>query len=101
MEENNGRLQSLDVLRGFDMMFIMGLAGIIASLCAAFPGGEDCWLATQMTHVDWVGFRHHDTIFALFLFISGMTFPFSLAKKQARGLSKGSIALDIDRKSVV
>ncbi len=100
MEENNGRLLSLDVLRGFDMMFIMGLAGIIASLCAAFPGGEDCWLATQMTHVDWVGFRHHDTIFALFLFISGMTFPFSLAKKQARGLSKGSIALDILRRGL-
>lgn len=98
---NNGRLLSIDAVRGFDMMFIMGLAGIIAGLCAAFPGGEDCWLATQMSHVSWEGLRHHDTIFALFLFISGMTFPFSLAKKRGRGLSGTDITLDILRRGLI
>lgn len=72
----NGRLLSLDALRGFDMMFIMGLSGIIVSICALFPDGDTSWLAMQMSHVKWEGFHHHDTIFALFLFISGMTFPF-------------------------
>ena len=48
-----GRLLSLDALRGFDMMFIMGLSAIIANFCGLFPGGGDCWLATQMSHVDW------------------------------------------------
>lgn len=43
-----GRLLSLDALRGFDMMFIMGLSAIIVNLCGLFPGGESCWLATQM-----------------------------------------------------
>ena len=47
-----GRLLSLDALRGFDMMFIMGLSAIIVNLCGLFPGGESCWLATQMSHVD-------------------------------------------------
>ena len=70
----NGRLLSLDALRGFDMMFIMGLSGIIISICALFPDGDTSWLAMQMSHVKWEGFHHHDTIFALFLFISGMTF---------------------------
>ena len=65
--ENTGRLLSLDALRGFDMMFIMGLSAIIANFCGLFPGGGDCWLATQMSHGDWEGFHHHDTIFALFL----------------------------------
>lgn len=96
-----GRLLSLDALRGFDMMFIMGLAGLIISLCCLFPGGESCWLATQMEHVEWEGFHHHDTIFALFLFISGMTFPFSLAKKNASGMTKGRICLDIVRRGLI
>ena len=71
MNKIEGRLLSLDALRGFDMMFIMGLSGIIVSLCSLFPGGDSSWLATQMTHLSWNGLHHHDTIFALFLFISG------------------------------
>lgn len=105
MEENttagNGRLLSIDVLRGFDMMFIMGIASIIICICKLFPGGGGCWLAEQMRHVPWEGFHQHDTIFALFLFISGMTFPFSLAKKRERGLTQKSIDLDILRRALV
>lgn len=105
MENNTtasqGRLLSLDALRGFDMMFIMGVAGIIFSICALFPDGADSWLALQMKHVSWNGFHHHDTIFALFLFISGMTFPFSLAKKREAGLSNGKITLGIVRRALV
>ncbi len=101
VRNNSGRLLSLDALRGFDMMFIIGIASLIYGICALFPDGKDCWLATQMTHVSWEGFHHHDTIFALFLFISGMTFPFSLAKKQAKGLSQGKITLDIIRRGLM
>jgi predicted acyltransferase len=96
-----GRLMSLDALRGFDMLFIIGLSSLIAAICALFPGGDECWLARQMSHVSWEGFRHHDTIFALFLFISGMTFPFSLAKKRDRGWANGKIVLDILRRMCV
>lgn len=82
------RLQSLDALRGFDMFFIMGLAALITNICNLFPGGGDCWLATQMTHVAWEGFRHHDTIFPLFLFLAGVSFPFSYAKQLAAGATR-------------
>ena len=100
MANSNGRLLSLDVLRGFDMMFIMGLSSVIAAVCGVFPGGEDCWIAQQMKHVEWVGLHHHDTIFALFLFISGMTFPFSLEKKREKGLSDRAIILDVIRRGL-
>ena len=30
------RLESIDVLRGFDMFFIMGFAGLVVQLCLAF-----------------------------------------------------------------
>ena len=98
---SGGRLTSLDALRGFDMLFIIGLSPLIAGICSLFPGGDGCWLAQQMDHVEWEGFRHHDTIFALFLFIAGMTFPFSLAKKRSGGWSNGRIVLDILRRMCV
>lgn len=88
---NQQRLLSIDTLRGFDMMFIMGFAALLKATCELFPGGGDCWLFTQMTHVDWNGLRHHDTIFPLFLFISGMTFPFSMSARLERGASRKRI----------
>ena len=80
----SGRLMSLDALRGADMLFIMGFSGAIISFCA-WIGLKDCWLATQMTHVAWHGFRHHDTIFPLFLFLAGAAWPFSYASQVAKG----------------
>ena len=78
------RLMSLDALRGFDMFFITGGAGMIAWLCTALGAG-DSWLAQQMQHVPWAGLAHHDTIFPLFLFLAGVSWPFSLAAQEAKG----------------
>ena len=86
----SGRLMSLDALRGADMLFIMGFSGAIASFCA-WIGLKDCWLATQMTHVAWHGFRHHDTIFPLFLFLAGVAWPFSYASQVAKGRTTAAI----------
>lgn len=89
---DNKRLLSIDALRGFDMFFIMGFASLVVTVCRLFPGGGESWLATQMTHPDWNGLTHHDIIFPLFLFISGMTFPFSLEKSREKGMGTGAIA---------
>ena len=89
------RLHSLDALRGFDMLFIMGLSSFVVALCSLFPGGADCWLAQTMRHVEWHGFAHHDTIFPLFLFLAGVSFPFSYAKQCSKGTSRRQIYLKI------
>lgn len=94
------RLESIDALRGFDMFFIMGLATLITAVCALFPEGNDCWLATQMRHVKWDGFRHHDTIFPLFLFLAGVSFPFSISKQRAKEASTKQIHFKIIRRGV-
>lgn len=86
-----GRLQSLDVLRGFDMFFIMGGAGLIAALAQWFPCPFTEMLASQMDHVEWHGLAHHDTIFPLFLFIAGISFPFSLEKQRQQGKPEAAI----------
>ncbi len=94
MAENGKRLQSLDALRGFDMFFITGGATAISGLCAAL-GCDGGWLAAQMDHVEWEGLAHHDTIFPLFLFLAGVSWPFSLASQLARGRTVGRIQLGI------
>ena len=92
---------SLDALRGFDMLFIMGLSGLIIAICSLFPGGSDCWLAQTMNHVKWNGLAHHDTIFPLFLFIAGISFPFSYAKQVSNGLSNKNIYLKILKRFLI
>ena len=99
--EKNGRLASLDALRGFDMMFIMGVAALITAVCGLFQGGDSCWLAQQMRHVEWEGLRHHDTIFPMFLFIAGISFPFSCAHQLSSGATRGRIYLKIFRRAAV
>ena len=88
--EKKERLMSLDALRGADMFCIMGGSSLVVALCALF-GAKDGWLAMQMTHVDWHGFRHHDTIFPLFLFLAGVSWPFSYASQVAKGRTTAAI----------
>jgi len=97
----NQRLMSLDTLRGFDMFFIMGLSGLIVSLCALWPNPVTNEIARQMGHVDWNGLCHHDTIFPLFLFLAGVSFPFSLAKQRENGATKGQIYGKIFRRAAL
>ncbi len=64
------RLYSLDALRGFDMFWIMGAAGVFARQ-AKITGSPFCGgIATQLTHPAWDGFRMFDLIFPLFLFMA-------------------------------
>lgn len=77
------RLYSLDALRGFDMFWIMGGETIFTGLATLTGWPVLKWWATQLKHVEWHGFQFYDMIFPLFLFIAGISFPFSLAKRMA------------------
>ena len=98
---NGARLRSLDALRGFDMFWIMGLSGAVAGCCKLFPGGENSFLFHQMYHVEWEGLAFHDTIFPLFLFIAGASFPFSYASQVTKGSSRLTIHLRILKRLVL
>lgn len=100
-QNKNGRLLSLDALRGFDMLFIMGFSGLVKAVCALFPGGDESYLARTMSHAEWDGLYHHDTIFPLFLFIAGISFPFSYAKQTASGLSRCNMHTKIIRRTLI
>jgi predicted acyltransferase len=87
------RLVSLDVLRGFDMFWIIGgddIARSIKNLSSTNVGVQR--VCEQFSeHVSWVGFHFYDMIFPLFLFIIGATLPFSLGRRLEEGQSKKSL----------
>jgi predicted acyltransferase len=85
------RLRSLDALRGFDMFWIVGGDALGRALGKWYYGTTDNWLAEQLDHVPWEGFRFYDLIFPLFLFMVGAVIPFSLASLRRRGRSTGAI----------
>lgn len=80
-----GRLLSLDALRGFDMFWIIGGSMIFRSLVQATGSQSLRWIPDQLTHVPWEGFHFIDLIFPLFLFMIGVSIPYSFAKRLARG----------------
>ncbi|MFZ5941312.1 MAG: acyltransferase family protein [Bacteroidota bacterium] len=89
------RILSLDALRGFDMLWIMGGGTIFVGLAqlTGWPVLE--WWADQQEHTDWHGFHFEDLIFPLFLFIAGVSMPFSILKRKERGDSMGKIYLHL------
>lgn len=86
--DSQKRLASLDALRGFDMFFIMGGDALFLSLGALFPGTFFEVAGRQMMHTAWHGFTFEDLIFPLFLFLAGVSFPFSLAARGDAGMTK-------------
>jgi len=64
------RFVSVDVLRGFDMFWIIGGAGLVTSLTELFGGPAHEVISLHMDHVDWDGFHFMDLIFPLFVFLS-------------------------------
>jgi predicted acyltransferase len=76
-----GRVLSVDSLRGFDMFWIIGGEFIIRALYDAAPNSITSFLSTQVEHVEWFGFRFYDIIMPLFLFIVGVSMPFSYRRR--------------------
>lgn len=79
---NNGvmkpqRVLSVDALRGFDMVWILGAEGIFAALfvVTGWPWLNN--LASQMQHSSWHGITAYDVIFPLFIFLAGVSLGIS------------------------
>jgi len=95
------RLLSLDALRGFDMLWISGGSYLIIALAALTGWPVMNWAAEQMDHVPWEGFRFFDMIFPLFLFIAGVSMPFSIVKRKQRGESMKKIYMHLLKRLVI
>lgn len=101
MKEKCSRLESLDVFRGFDMVFIMGFYGIIYGISKVLELPDGNALITPFHHVKWEGFHFIDSVFPTFLFIAGVSFPFSLMKMRESGASDGKFLFKMFRRMIV
>lgn len=77
---SEGRVVSVDVLRGFDMFWIVGGAGIVETFHDFGSNAISAFFVNQLQHRDWEGFVFEDFIFPLFVFLVGMAVVFSVGK---------------------
>ena len=74
------RLESLDILRGFDLFMLVGLEVAMHQLSTAVNTPAFHSFMWCFTHVDWEGFSSWDLVMPLFMFMSGITIPFALSR---------------------
>lgn len=95
------RLRSLDALRGFDMLWIIGGGELAVALAKVTNWGWLNWFAEQQEHVKWDGFHFEDLIFPLFMFISGVAISYALLGKIHKGSGKSQAAWKVVRRGLI
>jgi predicted acyltransferase len=88
------RLGSIDAYRGFVMLLMMAEILRLSKVAEALPSSE-FWkfLAFHQTHVPWAGCSLHDLIQPSFSFLVGVSLPFSIVSRRAKGGSFGGMFL--------
>jgi predicted acyltransferase len=88
------RLGSIDAYRGL-VMFLMMAEVLRLPRVAKAVGSSPLWnfLAHHQSHVDWAGCSLHDLIQPSFSFLVGVSLPFSIASREARGQSRVAMIL--------
>src|SRR5580658_3944392 len=84
VKQTTKRLVSLDALRGFDMFWIMSGEQIVHTLAKVTQWPVLLWFSGQLHHTVWNGITFYDMIFPLFLFIAGVSMPYSMGNKIAK-----------------
>ncbi len=80
LSENNTRLASLDILRGFDLFLLVFFQPVLWVLARQLDVPFLNGILYQFDHEVWEGFRFWDLVMPLFLFMTGASMPFSLSK---------------------
>lgn len=76
----SGRLESLDILRGFDLFCLVGLEHVVHAMSRAVEGTWFQQVVKVFSHVGWEGFSPWDLVMPLFMFMAGVTIPFSRSR---------------------
>ena len=95
------RIVSIDALRGFTMLFIIGGGEFLSSLHEAWPGFLTKTLAENMEHAGWEGFYFLDLIFPLFLFLVGLLLPIVILGRLEGGANPGDLYGHIIKRTLV
>jgi predicted acyltransferase len=87
LNREQNRILSIDFFRGFTMfMLVTGIATLFNEMAAGGRGGPIiAALDAQLEHASWQGLHAWDLIQPFFMFIVGVSMPFSLSKRLAQG----------------
>lgn len=83
------RIKCIDALRGMIIALM---------LIAENPGSVNVY--PQLKHAAWDGLTITDTVFSLFIFISGVMIPYSIKKRREKGIPNWKIAVHIIQRSI-
>lgn len=95
------RIVSIDALRGFTMLFIIGGGGFISSFYEVWPNSLTEVMAKNMKHAGWEGFYFMDLIFPLFLFLVGLILPTVIHRHFEKGQTQRQLYLHIIKRTLV
>lgn len=84
------RLASLDILRGLDLWLLLMVGPVLHSFLWSGFGADWEFIRHHAEHVAWEGFALWDIIMPLFMFMSGITIPFSMGKYK-EGIKPGKV----------
>jgi predicted acyltransferase len=83
------------------MFWIVGGASIISAFDALTGWPIFQRILNELEHPEWNGFTFYDLIFPLFLFIAGVTMPYSIGRKLEAGAAKGQLTRTIIRRGLL
>jgi len=89
-QASSGRLQSLDIFRGFT---------IASMILVNNPGSSPAY--AQLEHAEWHGWTFTDTVFPFFLWIVGVAMTLSTARRIERGQSRGELLRHALQRAVI
>ena len=95
------RIQSIDALRGFDMLMIIFLDRFFITLHRGADTTVTAALAEQFDHPEWFGFHVYDIVMPLFLFVVGAVIPYSLGKIRDTNAGLGPVYGRLGRRFVI
>ena len=98
---NDKRLESLDILRGFDLFMLVFFQPVFMALVRELKWPFLDPIVKQFGHVHWEGFAAWDIIMPLFMFMAGVSMPFSLNKYVGNNQGKGRVYIRIFKRFIL
>jgi predicted acyltransferase len=86
LNQEQNRIFSIDFFRGFTMFILVGgLEGLFNRVSPDNRGAVISLIIQQTSHVNWIGLHFWDLIQPFFMFIVGVSMPFSITRRLDRG----------------
>lgn len=86
LNEDKDRILSIDFFRGFTMFLLVGgFSGMFGEVNHETANPIIAFLDIQLEHAEWVGLKFWDLVQPFFMFIVGVSMPFSFGKRWDKG----------------